>query len=149
MNSIKSIKYTYKPDTKTFSLVPPQDNNENIVHSNSINISVNPHKFKERLPLTEDTNNKWFINLSDTEVPLEVSKLLQLGNNFSLPTHLNKKTAIHEFIKDIESNKKYNIKQLLTIRNKVIPHLHSFLDKKTKKNITEKTLISAHKSTQL
>jgi len=38
-----------------------------------------------------------------------VSSLLQLGNNFSLPSHFNKKTAIHEVIKDIES-KDYNRK---------------------------------------
>jgi len=56
---------------------------------------------------------------------------------------------MHEFIKDIESNKRCNIKQQLTMRNKIISHLHRFLHTKTKKNFIEETLISAHRSSQL
>jgi len=48
--------------------------------------------------LLEYTNKKWFINLSITVIPQDVYTLLQFGDKFCLPI-LNKKTAIHEFIR--------------------------------------------------
>jgi len=80
-----------------------------------------------------------------------VSKLLQLENNFSLPTHLNKKIVIHESYhkRYRKRNKKCKIKQQLTMRNKIILHIYRFLHTRIKKNIIEETLISAHRSTQL
>jgi len=50
------------------------------------------------------TNTSWFRNLSNTHIPIQVSNLLQFGDKFSLPTQNNKKRAIHEIIKDVESN---------------------------------------------
>jgi len=35
-------------------------------------------------------NDKWFLHLSEVDIFTEVSCLLQLGNNFGLPAHINK-----------------------------------------------------------
>jgi len=87
------------------------------------------------------TNNKWFINLSNSFIPTEVSRLLQLGNNFSLPAIFNKKIAIHETIKDIESNiKSFHLENQVRIRNTIIPQFHKFLHLKPPKNCITKLL---------
>jgi len=82
---VLNLNYTYELDTKKFLLGPSQNKNATLVHPNiaSINILVNPHKFKEKVSPLEHTNDKWFINLSDTEILFNVLKLFQLGNNFS------------------------------------------------------------------
>jgi len=63
-------------------------------------------------------NNKWFINLTNITIPPSVSTLLQLDDN--LPLDNNKKIAIHEFIKNIES---YNISMT---RQKSVTQLYPF-----------------------
>lgn len=86
------------------------------------------------------TNNKWFINLTNIDIPPDVSSLLQLGQNFSLSTTLNKNTAIHEMIKDIECIKSRNLSRFLPkVRNTAIPQFHKFLHNKNQKNIVEDT----------
>jgi len=64
-------------------------------HMYANDITINPKKFsiKEKNFL-EHTNSKWFINLSNTTIPQEVSTLLQFGDRFCLPMQSNKKFAI-------------------------------------------------------
>lgn len=70
-----------------------------------INNSIIANDFSQKVSNSLDqTNKKWFINLTDTDIPSNVSNLLQLRSNFSLPINNDKKLAIHEFIKNIESN---------------------------------------------
>jgi len=66
-----------------------------------------------------------------------------LGERFSLPTNLNKKLAVHETIKDLESNiKSANIENQIRIRNTIIPQLHKILHLKSPKNLVDEKLIS-------
>jgi len=65
----------------------------------------------------------------------KVSYLLQHGEKFSLPISSNKKTVIHEFIKDIEGNaNRVNIHNQIKIWNIVTAQLNKFLHRKTQKN---------------
>jgi len=73
---------------------------------------------------------------------------LTLGDNFSLQIDNNKKIAIHEFIKDIESCNRYiNDTNKAKIRNTIISFFHHLIHKKTSLNITDKTLLSLKHST--
>ncbi|KYN04662.1 hypothetical protein ALC62_04466 [Cyphomyrmex costatus] len=76
----------------------------------------------------KNLNDKWFINLSGTDIPTSVSCLLQLGNKFDLPPSINKKYAIHEFIKDLENNNRnFNDACKSKIRSEAVPKLENFL----------------------
>jgi len=70
-----------------------------------------------------------------------------MGSNFNLPIS-NKKTAIHEFIKDVEANgKRNNILNLKTIRNIAIPQFNHFLHKYSKKNALNERIIEMYNIT--
>jgi len=101
--------------------------------------------------LLSNINNRWFINLTKKNIPEPTIKLLQLGDKFNLFMSLNKKFAIHEFIKDLEGkffiiNESNNI---VKIRNPVIPQIQWYLDRPLKDNKIDKDLISTtQKATQ-
>jgi len=81
------------------------------------------------------TNEKWFINLSNKIIPLEVSNLLQLEEGFSFPIYNNKREAVIEFIKDIEGKElRHNNNQRLKIRNTVVTQLQKFMNNKQQVN---------------
>jgi len=80
--------------------------------------------------------NLWFMNLSNTEIHPQVFYLLQHGERFSLPISSNKKTIIHEFIKDIEGNaNRINIYNQIQIRNIATAQLNKFLYRESHKKI--------------
>jgi len=113
--------------------------NEKIIKTN-----IEPSNFSQypNDPL-EKTNERWFVNLSDYHIPKKVSNLLQLGDRFSLSSFSNTKRAIHEIVKDIESNiKAFYIDNQIKIRNTIIPHFHKFLHIKTRKNTTNQKVMS-------
>jgi len=138
-----SINYTYQGAKKKYCIDKFSSPISILPNPNDIKISINPHEFNNKSNVSLDhTNNKWFLNLSNSVIPKEVSTLLQFGERFSLPTHLNKKRAIHEFIKDIESNMalhKSN-KQIL-IRNIAIPQLHKYIKSTPSVNPSDYRLI--------
>jgi len=71
-------------------------------------------------PLNQ-TNEKWFINLSSCNIPAGVSNLLQLGEGISMPFFKSKKESVIEFINDFEgTNFRNNNKQKFKIRNTVV-----------------------------
>jgi len=114
-------------------------------------INIDPKKFDNITmnPLNH-INNKWFINLTNATIPPYVSSLLQLGGNFNLPIDNNKKIAIHEFVKDLEScNRHINDTDTTKIRNTIIPFFHRFIHKKTSNNKIENILLSLEKSTTI
>jgi len=126
MEKITKINYSFLSTHKKYlwkKSYPADDIHEN---PNEINITIDPHNFGNKsINALEHTNKKWFLNLTDTTIPQEVSSLLQLGERFCLPSHLNKKSAIHEFIKDIESNSAlHKSKNQTLIRNIVIPQFY-------------------------
>jgi hypothetical protein len=102
-----------------------------------ITTSIEPTAFVKENgfnPLNQ-TNEKWFINLSKTAIPNEASSLLQFGSNFCIPHTNNKKSEIHEVIKDIESNiSKFNTQHKADI---IIPQLQRFLDARTNNNVID------------
>jgi len=109
INNISKINYTFHHASKKFHW---NNNNPSINKTTTpqnTNVIIDPHNFNSKFnDVLDHTNNKWFINLSDINIPHEVSILLQLGERFCLPMHLDKKYAIHEFIKDIESNASFH-----------------------------------------
>jgi len=106
-----------------------------------IKVNLNPSSFLSHTSnnILNHTNQEWFKNLSNKNIPVEVSNLLQLGDTFSLPNNINKKNTIHEFIKDTESIVKSQVSIFLPVIRKIaIPQLHSFLHGTTKNtNIDE------------
>jgi len=140
MNKIKKIKpITYNVITNkgnykiinTFHINPVLTNNKTLT-----NIKIEPSQFFQDLSVPlNNTNTRWFRNLSDIHIPEEVFKLLQFGDKFSLSVLYNKKLAIHEVIKDVESNiKKSCLENQTRIRNMIIPQFHNFLHIKLPKN---------------
>jgi len=123
------INYTYHPSNNKFCLNKFNSLSDKPTYSNDIKIAVDPHKFSHKSnDWLQHTNHKWFVNLSQSVISQEVSTLLQFGNRFCLPTYINKKYAIHEFIKDIESNNAFhNSNKQTLIRNIAIPQLYKFL----------------------
>lgn len=94
------------------------------------------------------TNEGWFINLTNTIIPKEISGLLQLGESFSLPDSFDRKNSIMEFIKDIETYTKiHKFECQLRIRNMVIPELHNILRGKRSNDPIQEKLWSMMKST--
>jgi len=133
IGKITKINYTFLSNNKKYcwnKFNPPENTP---VEPNDIDVSIEPHRFdRESVDVLESENDKWFLNLSGSTIPHEVSTLLQLGERFCLPTHLNKRLAVHEFIKDIESNLVFhNSKKQVLIRNIAIPQFHKFIKNTT------------------
>jgi len=106
-------------------------NIENINYNDKndiINI-IDPKTYLEKnINPLHHTIDKWFVNYSGMEIPIEVSKLLQMGGKFCLPVNDDKKSAIFEFIKDLEGNSNKHIAGYLdSIRNSVLPPLKEFI----------------------
>lgn len=81
-------------------------------------------------------NNKWFINLTNINIPNNVIKLLQLGERFAIPVRNNIFKVTLETIKDVENNiKNFDHSSKQNIRNQVFTSLNSFIN-----NITTHTL---------
>jgi len=110
----------------------------------TMEINLDPRKFIDsKLDPLSHTNNKWFINLTNTTIPEKVSNLLQLGGKFGLPIDsFSKKNAIHEFIKDVEFHNR-NISEAVKskIRNTTIPFFHRLIHNKNSEKMREKKLI--------
>jgi len=143
LSNIKKINYQVciEKDKKEIRYIM-NNTEDNSKHNNVINITMIPNNFDYKLfdsPLS--TNDKWFLNLSNKEIPVEVSNLLQLGEGFSFPWFKNKSKSVIEFIKDIEGRNLRNVNDnRLNIRNTVVSQLQRFLDKKNYINNTYKEL---------
>lgn len=101
------------------------NNNSPELHSYEVNID--PSSFSNNVcgSSLNTIKDKWFINLSSTSIPKDTQCLLQLGDNFSLPSNNLEKTVV-EVIKNIENNtKKFPIDTQLNIRNRVIPIINN------------------------
>jgi len=114
VQNIKKIKYycqvsinTAQPAEtwqyeKQFSFSPPTPHKEN---KQIIDVKTNPLHYSNTINSSpfDSINNKWFINLLHFEIPYNVRRLLQLGQNFSIPS-TNTKNNIIQLIKNIENN---------------------------------------------
>jgi len=112
VQKIKKIKYYCQFPTgqstgrgqqeKQFSFSPPTSHTEN---KQIIEIKIDPAHHYNTINSSpfNSVNEKWFINLSHVEIPYNVQRLLQLGQNFSIPS-TNTKNNIIQLIKNIENN---------------------------------------------
>jgi len=107
-------------------------------------VTLDPQNFsniKKFSPLNE-VKDKWFVNLSHQDIPYHVQNLLQLGQNFSLPS-INTKNNITQFIKNIENNiTKLDTDIQTEIRNRCMPMLHNLLSKTVYNQPTDKKIIT-------
>jgi len=144
----KDINYTYCANKNKFLRNTPNSQGS----PNDINITIDPNQYDNKShDLLEHPNDKWFINLTNSPIPHEVTALLQFGERFCLPSYLNKKTAIHEFIKDIESNTAFhnhNFNKQTLVRNISIPRFYNFLKCKPSTNPIDSKLIYLHNVTK-
>jgi len=92
-------------------------------------------------------NNKWFINFSYVNIPQNIQRLLQLGQNYPLP-FTNTKNNIIQLIKNIENNiiKLYQDTQN-EIRNRSMPFIHNLMSKSLYKESTDIQIIDLIKIT--
>ncbi|KMQ88955.1 hypothetical protein RF55_11479 [Lasius niger] len=87
---------------------------------------LDPSTFKDSFTSISDIKIKWFINLISSHIPQEVQCLLQLGDNFNLPT-IDKEKTIVEFIKSIEHNTdKLPANIRLAVRNRSFNIINDF-----------------------
>jgi len=92
----------------------------------SFKVDINPSSFSTNISNSSFCilRKDWFLNLSSATIPEESQCLLQLGENFSLPT-INLEKII-EVIKNIENNtNKFSIEIQLIIRNRIIPIINN------------------------
>jgi len=133
INNIKNINYNVKVENISNVTVYRFDGMQvnGADESEVININISPDRFINNInkPLNQ-TNSKWFINLSSCDIPMEVSNLLQLGEGFSFPFFKSKKESVIEFIKDFEGTGFKNNKQKIKIRNTVVTQLDRFINNK-------------------
>jgi len=148
---IKPIHYHAIINDENHKIIKASDRNSILTDKETfVDIKIEPSNFLQVLwdPLN-NTNKRWFANLSNTHIPSQVSNLLQLGEKFSLPAQYNKKQGIHEVIKDVENNiKSLHIENQTKIRNIITPQFHRFLHRDPLKNITNEKLISLYNFTK-
>lgn len=118
IKDIKHIKFWYVPDTiennRTQETSTHIHNKYLVSHNptsrevtDAIEVHIDLINFEQNLNFhILDVHNKWFINLSEVEIPDTCIALLQLGNGFCLPP-TNIECTTYEFIKNIENNIHY------------------------------------------
>jgi len=110
---IKPIRYTRCPNTmNTFDVENgcTNKNNTNQVRDNIV-VDIKPSMFINADYNTSRLNDKWFINLSSTTIPENITSLLQLGDNFSLPV-----TSVTELATKFVINYENNLRKLPTAK---------------------------------
>jgi len=86
-------------------------------------VELKPENFNHKEVSLLEPKDNWFINASDTHVPEKVIGLLQLGENFCLPS-INKDNDITECIKSVENNfNRHKINNCNTFRNMLFPFI--------------------------
>jgi len=130
---------------KSFSFNFPTNNNKNTV----IETKLDPRDYQEMTEIVslDSINNKWFVNLSQSQIPYNVQSLLQLGQNFSLPPTNNKHNII-QLVKNIENNIiNLHLDIQTKVRNRSIPFIHNLLSRSSNVNPTDTKLLDRLKIT--
>jgi len=102
-------------------------NSINTTH-NSFVTNISPQIFGQEAQLDQLQDN-WLVDLSNTQIPIQVKLLLQLGGNFGLPpTSINRNKVAINFIKHIEKNLTKTPNQICeSVRNSSIPIINRIL----------------------
>ena len=123
---IQPICYSFHGHDK-FSF---QTHQRTSVNANALNLTtaqtiiLDPMSFSPTTSSLLETKDKWFVNLSTIQIPSEIQGLLQLGENFCLPTH-NKDKVVSEFVKSVEhSIDKLPRQSQLIVRGRTMPILN-------------------------
>jgi len=106
-----------------------------------IEVNLDPQSYSNvnKFSPLESINNKWFLNLSQYNIPKKVQCLLQLEQNFSLPS-LN--TNNNELIKNIENNIiKLHSDTQTEVRNRSISLIHNLMSTPLPKDHTDVKII--------
>jgi len=134
--------------TNTTNNNNPLDLSPYSIHSNEM--IVKPTDFINNIPTSSlfSKRDNWLVNLTPTIIPHDVHCLMQLGENFSLPTQNRKKITI-ELVKNIEYNtSKFDINTQLTLRNRFIPIIKNLPFSDTHNNLTNQKLHNLLKSSK-
>lgn len=116
--------------------------------STNFQITLKPSSFQDPSPSPLHINDQWFVDLSSTQIPTEVQGLLQLGENFCLPTN-NEQKIVTEFIKCVDHNTNGLPSHLrLTVRNRVTPILYNLSNYSFKYTSLDRQLINASLTTR-
>jgi len=90
IKNITSINYTYQSTNNKFYIDKFSTTINSTVDPNDIKVLIDPHAFNNKHVFSLDhTNEKWFMNLSNSVIPRKVSTLLQLGQRFSLSSDIS------------------------------------------------------------
>jgi|GEM_PF-7002331 len=93
IKKIKPINYYAITSNVNHKIIKASDSKPMLTNNETlVNIKIEPSNFLQvsRDPLN-NTNKRWFVNLSNAYIPSQVSNLLQFGEKFSLPAHYKKK----------------------------------------------------------
>jgi len=139
----KSPDVVSSNSNKKFQFQEPKNNN---INNKTIKVNLSASQFKYISYDIFEVNNKWFKNLSNAIIPWKVKALLQLGENFCLPTFNIGNTMI---IKHIEHNfvrlKLSNIKEF---RNRIFSLIKRIKQACANKTDVEKRIFSLIKTTK-
>lgn len=95
-------------------------------------ITLQPDEFTHSIRTSPfHSNDKWFLNMANIEIPLDARHILQLGDRFCLPSIKNKQYLMFEFIKHVEHNiLKFNFENKSEMRNLCLLIVESFHNQK-------------------
>lgn len=88
-------------------------------------------------------NDTWFVNLTNKDIPRQVSELLQFGERFTLPIRHDIKKVVLETIKNVESNiYHFDLLNKANIRNHTYTYLDNFIKQRIPMTQLEKNLLA-------
>jgi len=149
LRSIKKISYYVKRTTNSdidtrdlnYSFNEPPPTEKSLTN----NIIIDPLMLNEDRETASNLKEKWFINLSSSDIPSAVRDLLSLGEKFNLPITSQKirnRMAL-ETIKDVENNIRHlNQEQKSHIRLLAASSLERFVNNRPHLNNFNKELIN-------
>jgi len=154
LEKIQQVQYFWK-DLKMQSNTNPTAKHHSFAlspHRNFSdgNVKLHPSYFinSQLPPSISSIREKWFTNLSSKPIPNNVQFLIQLGDNFSLPTS-NKEKITKEIIKSVECNiKKFPKTMHNNIRNRSISIINKLTSFSPHKNSIDGYLMTLKKHTQ-
>jgi len=94
------------------------------------------------------SKKNWLLNLSSATIPEDSQCLLQLGENFSLPT-INLEKTIIEVVKNIENNTNKFPETQLIIRNRIIPIINNLASSSSHNDFLSTKISQLVKNTKL
>jgi len=135
-------------DTSEHYIFSSRENFSDSTDSGMVKLQPSSFLDFQLLPSIFSIRKKWFTNLSSKPIPENVQSLLQLGDNFSLPT-LDKNKLTKEIIKSVEWNiKKFPTPTHKNIRNKTISIVKKLTSSTPLRGFTDNYIFKLNQDTQ-